>query len=371
MRADLQHCLGRTWQPHFNQRDYDGDWDTISLRSASGEETNVYAHPDAAAYHDTPLLGLCPHIRATLDAIACEKEAVRLMRQAPGGLIKTHRDIGLGYADGSFRLHIPLHTNDGVEFVVAGTRLPMQPGECWYANFSEPHSVRNAGDSPRIHLVIDCLRNDWSDAWLRDAGFDMESLRPQPMPQAQRLEMMARLRELDSPTARQLLQDLESEAADHEKKARLDAILAFLDEIGIPWQAGKVPEGSFLPGILVEAGTLVIDLGGACHPGDILHEAGHIALLMPEERPTFSGDLAVQLPTHQGDEVAVILWTYAAALHLGLPLEEVIHDAGYRGDADWLRDTLSGGTYIGLPLLAWMGLCESDSFPRMLRWTRA
>jgi hypothetical protein len=37
----------------------------------------------------------------------------------------------------------------------------MKEGECWYLNFNLPHRVKNSGTADRIHLVIDCVVNDW------------------------------------------------------------------------------------------------------------------------------------------------------------------------------------------------------------------
>ena len=37
----------------------------------------------------------------------------------------------------------------------------MSEGEAWYLNFNLPHSVENNGERARVHLVIDCLVNDW------------------------------------------------------------------------------------------------------------------------------------------------------------------------------------------------------------------
>ena len=40
----------------------------------------------------------------------------------------------------------------------------MRSGEAWYTNINLPHGVENNGTTNRVHLVIDCIRNDWSDA---------------------------------------------------------------------------------------------------------------------------------------------------------------------------------------------------------------
>jgi hypothetical protein len=367
--ADLAHCLQSEWRPHFNARDYEGGWDAIALRSQDGTTSSLIAHPDGA-YLDTPLLGECRHFQALLRGLQCELESVRLLRQAAGGEIKTHRDQGLGYADGVFRIHIPLMTNPEVAFVVAGKRLPLQPGECWFADFSQPHSVHNHGDTERIHLVIDCLRNAWTDAWLEAAGFEMASLAPPPMPEATRQQMLIALRDMPEAGATALIAQLEAESAAYIAEERLTTMLDFLDAIGIAWRMGVVHENTFLPGLEVVAGEIVIDESQLRYPGDILHEAGHIAVLPLDKRRLFSGNVKEMLPEHEGDELAVILWTFAAAMHLGLPLDYVIHDAGYKGGADWLRAELEAKNFIGLPLLCWMGMCTADAFPVMKCWMR-
>ena len=49
----------------------------------------------------------------------------------------------------------------------------MKMGECWYANFQLRHSVENKSSEPRIHLTLDCIRNDWSDKLFAEMGFDL------------------------------------------------------------------------------------------------------------------------------------------------------------------------------------------------------
>jgi len=44
---------------------------------------------------------------------------------------------------------------------VAGERVILREGECWYVNTSLPHRVANLGQTDRIHLVIDCEVNGW------------------------------------------------------------------------------------------------------------------------------------------------------------------------------------------------------------------
>ena len=59
------------------------------------------------------------------------------------------------------RLHIPVITNPEMEFVLNLVRVVMNEGECWYLNVNQPHRVANRGATDRIHLVIDCVVNNW------------------------------------------------------------------------------------------------------------------------------------------------------------------------------------------------------------------
>jgi hypothetical protein len=102
-----------------------------------------------------------PYLREILASFQCPLRAARLLRLRAGSRILEHTDLNLGYEDGEVRVHIPVFTNPEVDFRVGGKRLDLKPGECWYINFNLPHSVYNGGTTDRIHLVIDCVLNDW------------------------------------------------------------------------------------------------------------------------------------------------------------------------------------------------------------------
>ena len=72
-----------------------------------------------------------------------------------------HSDFDLGEQLGEVRLHVPVVTNSKVEFYLAGKRVAMDAGECWYLDLSLPHRVQNRGASERVHLVLDCVLNEW------------------------------------------------------------------------------------------------------------------------------------------------------------------------------------------------------------------
>jgi mannose-6-phosphate isomerase-like protein (cupin superfamily) len=151
-----------SWVAHFNAGYHDGGWQGVALRASGGDPAKLYADPaQRDLICDTGFMARCPGIAAALTQLQCPLSAVRVLRLAPGSVIREHRDDDLRFEDGEARLHIPLITNPGVEFFVDGQRVIMEPGECWYLNLSLPHRVQNRGAQQRIHLVVDCNVNDW------------------------------------------------------------------------------------------------------------------------------------------------------------------------------------------------------------------
>jgi hypothetical protein len=161
LQADLAKLEAEMWMPHYNQRDYDGDWNSLSLRSMSGRANDILSVGGPDSYRDTPVMAMCQHMRAAVEAFPFPKTSVRLLRLGAGARIKEHVDRDLGLADGELRIHVPVTTNDKMEFVVSERRLILQPGEAWYIDFSKPHRIYNGGDTDRVHLVIDGVVNAW------------------------------------------------------------------------------------------------------------------------------------------------------------------------------------------------------------------
>ena len=206
LAADLERCLALVWKPHFNAQDYQGSWTSIALRSPSGRADDIVTFTANGEFHDSPLLGECAYFQQALAQFECQKETARLLRLNPQSTIKEHHDYQLGYEYGIFRLHIPIATNAAIQFRVGGVDLPMRAGECWYANFHQPHSVVNASEEARIHLVIDCIRNGWSDQLFAQVGFDFEEARRLTEPDAATVKLMlAQLETMNTPAAAELI----------------------------------------------------------------------------------------------------------------------------------------------------------------------
>ena len=152
-------------------------------------------------------------------------------------------------------------------------------------------------------------------------------------------------------------------------------IVAFLREIGLDIRVRELTEPTFLPGIQIEHGGLVVDTARLTHPGDLLHEAGHLAVVPPAERAAMHGDAGED----QANEMMAIGWSYAALVHLGLEPSVVFHGGGYQdGGQTYLRN-FAEGRYLAVPMLQWTGLTLDEQrareegeapYPHMLRWLR-
>lgn len=164
LMTDLSVVNSKKWIPHFNTFGYDGEWTVISLYSYNGDENNIFAFAaEDSPVIENPNLKKCPYFKEVIHSFKCSVLSARLLKLTPQSEIKPHRDHDMGYENNNFRIHVPIMTNDEVEFTLDGEVLNMMAGDCWYTNVNYVHSVRNDGDTDRVHLVIDFERNAWSD----------------------------------------------------------------------------------------------------------------------------------------------------------------------------------------------------------------
>jgi len=151
-------------------------------------------------------------------------------------------------------------------------------------------------------------------------------------------------------------------------------IVEWLRKIGLTVRLAPLGDDTFLPGVVMEAGGIVVDPERLLYPGDLLHEAGHLATMLPERRAANESNAGREM----GDEIAAQTWSYAAAVHLELAPEIVFHATGYKGSAATLMEAYRDGK-VGVPLLQWMGLtldrkraaaASVAPYPHMIRWLR-
>jgi hypothetical protein len=152
-----------------------------------------------------------------------------------------------------------------------------------------------------------------------------------------------------------------------------EKLAAFVRSIGIDVRAAALDGPTFFYGIDIQHGAILIDEERLRNPGDILHEAGHIAVTDPAERNQF------RLAPNGGEEMAALAWSYAAARHLGIPADVLFHPEQHNGNSQMLIENFTEGRYIGLPLLQWLGMTVEprqaeergvEPYPHMLRWMR-
>lgn len=209
LQEDVHKIINENWTAHYNTKEYTGNWSSIALMSENGKSDQIYASPNAEKLVPTEILDTCTYFKEILDGFLFEKTAVRLLQLAAGAEVKPHSDNCLGYEDGCFRLHIPIITNSEVEFILDGKRLIMNEGECWYIDANFTHSVANRGTKNRIHLVIDGLRNDWTDALFFKEADPEQFIRPEPvLSEEQKQQMIAELQRMNTPMANELIKNL-------------------------------------------------------------------------------------------------------------------------------------------------------------------
>lgn len=158
----------------------------------------------------------------------------------------------------------------------------------------------------------------------------------------------------------------------------LSKITGFINDIGITCHEGEVRNDSFLPGVDIQDGEIIYNPAVFLSAGDLLHEAGHIAVLSPKERATVSspdvrGDLG------EGAELAAIAWSWAALKFLDIPPDIVFHEQGYKEDSQMLIQNFSNEKYLGVSLLDWLQMTadpyskiqsDKEFFPIMSSWLR-
>jgi hypothetical protein len=155
----------------------------------------------------------------------------------------------------------------------------------------------------------------------------------------------------------------------------LEAILEFLTGLGMRVSIGEISGKTFFPGVRIIEGGLVVDLTRLKHPGDILHEAGHLAAMEPDRRARTTDDAGPS----GGEELASTAWSYAVIVELGLDPAVIFHEDSYQGGGDSLLENFAQGRWLGVPLLQLWGMTLDEKrahasgakpYPHMLRWLR-
>lgn len=215
MQEELLQLDNAAWQLHYQKLHYDGDWSAIPLRSVQGDAGNIFVSPEInPEYKDTIFLDNSVYFRDVLSSFKCPLLSVRLLKLNAGAVIKEHKDAELYYEKGEIRIHIPVITNDEVEFYLDKERMNLKEGECWYMNFNLPHSVNNKSKADRIHLVIDAVVNDWVRELFDQTAVSKKEIIEEPgYDEKTKQQIITRLRELNTETSNRLANEMDSQVS--------------------------------------------------------------------------------------------------------------------------------------------------------------
>lgn len=175
-----------------------------------------------------------------------------------------------------------------------------------------------------------------------------------------------------------------------------DRILDFVRSIGLQVEIGPFGPDGFLPGVDIKAGVLHIDPEHLYVSGDLLHEAGHIAVVPSRWRPMLGTNLETSLREALGDtddpmarialdhtEPLATTWAYAAVKALELPVETLFYAGGYRmteAQRTHFVASFEAGNNFGILHMAKLGMTgpcgimsmmhsnDLPPFPIMTRW---
>lgn len=135
------------WQPVWADKRYAGEhWMTCPLIEEFNKTPNFTKFELASLIEQK---------------MKCKIKNLMFYAMLPGGDIPPHRDMVGNVGFGGLRLHVPIITNEKVNFIVAGKKVIMGVGDLWALDTSYTHSVSNFGSENRIHLVMDVIVNEW------------------------------------------------------------------------------------------------------------------------------------------------------------------------------------------------------------------
>lgn len=155
----------------------------------------------------------------------------------------------------------------------------------------------------------------------------------------------------------------------------IPTIFSFLRNIGL--KVVEYPGASgFTEGVDIKDGVLLVDTD-VVKPSNLLHEAGHLAIVPPEFRALFQTNVAggqeaafaaaLQMGAEpdspmlkavmQTSDPEATAWAWAAGKHLGIDDDRIILDEEYGDQGENIRVMLQIGRYAGIHGLANAGFC--------------
>jgi hypothetical protein len=134
-------------------------------------------------------------------------------------------------------------------------------------------------------------------------------------------------------------------------------------------------DGTFWDGIFTYGNEMIVNLEMA-HPGDLLHEAGHLATMLLKDRKFISHDMDFMPKLHElvlntgmpyGSDDAATGWAYAACQHLEIPTTMPFEN-GYENEEMLHAICQSPLSRFGYPLRKLGMLQFSQTKWRIIAW---
>ena len=176
----------------------------------------------------------------------------------------------------------------------------------------------------------------------------------------------------------------------------MNEIINFLIGLGFSIERTLRPIDDFLPGIAIDGMKFYINMDRLKQPGDLLHEAGHVAIVPSLFRDQIvGGDVMASIErasapymkshsfiknpeTTEEDEICrgliqcgeaeALAWSYAAAMAGGIDPALVFHAEGYDGEHESILIRMQLNSHFGINGLTAGGMTTVRSFPEMKRW---
>ncbi len=168
LAAEYRKIEPYPWMRHPATSLHDDAWYALPLVAVDGAMANMIAK--VGACQPTPAFLETQAFKPVLDFFQCSFKQVRLLSLQAGGCIREHTDDRFYGEQETVNIHIPIHTNNDVQFIAGGRPFHMQAGECWCLDTFQPHSVSNRGATDRIHLVMHCVINPHIKVLLANAS---------------------------------------------------------------------------------------------------------------------------------------------------------------------------------------------------------
>lgn len=176
------------------------------------------------------------------------------------------------------------------------------------------------------------------------------------------------------------------------KNSNIQKAVNFLNGIGIKTVRGNVPNNSFIPGIKIWRGSLFYN--HRVKAADLLHEAGHIAVVPSKYRIFCTGDMdksyqriwkaaakngdtdpmnPICQQIIQASECEAIAWSWAAGTKARISARQIIPDdlRYFGGEGAEIRQHLAAKCHFGINGLRAAGMLESvKTYPQLARWVQ-